>query len=84
MARRPVLSPSYTLRRNALYKGFLGGSRGWILVGVLMYGPRLMKKAFGRTPQYLSTERLEPGQAVRIEAIPPMSRSERRAARRVR
>jgi hypothetical protein len=78
------MSPTFTLRRNALYKGFLGGSRGWMAVGVALYGPRLMKKAFGRTPQYLSTERLEPGQAVRIEAIPPMSRSERRAARRGR
>ena len=74
----------FTLRRNALYKGFLGGSRGWIAVGVALYGPRLMKKTFGRSAQFLSLEKLEPGQAVRIEAIPPMSRSERRAARRVR
>ena len=78
------MSPTFTLRRNALYKGFLGGNRGWMVVGVAVYGPRLMKKAFGRTPQHLSTERLAPGQAVRIEAIPPMSRSERRAARRAR
>jgi hypothetical protein len=84
MARRSVMSPTFTLRRNALYKGFLGGSRGWMAVGIVLWGSKLMKKSFGRTPQYLSTERLEPGQAVRIEAIPPLSRSERRAARRAR
>ena len=85
MARRSrVISPTYTLRRNAMFKGFIGGSRGWMAVGVALYGPKLMKKWFGRTPQYLSTERLQPGQAVRIEAIPPMTRSDRRAARRAR
>ena len=84
MARRAPLSPTYTLRRNAVYKGFLGGNRRWILVGVALYGPRLMKKSFGRSAQFLSLEKLQPGQAVRIEAIPPMTRSERRAARRAR
>ena len=84
MARRSVMSPMFTMRRNALYKGFLGGSRGWMAVGVVLWGSKLMKKSFGRTPEYLSTERLEPGQAVRIEAIPPPSRNERRAARRAR
>jgi len=78
------MSPTFTLRRNALYKGFLGGSRGWMAVGVVLWGTKLMKKSFGRTPQFVSLEKLEPGQAVRIEAIPPMSRSERRAARRGR
>ncbi len=78
------MSPTFTLRRNALYKGFLGGSRGWMAVGVVLWGTKLMKKSFGRTPQFVSLEKLLPGQAVRIEAIPPMSRSERRAARRAR
>ena len=84
MRRRRPLSPTYTLRRNAIYKGFLGGNRRWIAVGVALYGPRLMRKTFGRSAEFLSRERLEPGQAVRIEAIPPVSRSERRAARRAR
>ena len=85
MARRTrVLSPVAALRRNALYKGLFGGSRGWMAVGALVWGPRLMKKALGRTEQVVLTERLEPGQALRIEAIRQPTRGETRAARRAR
>ena len=79
-----ALSPTAALRRNALYKGLLGGSRGWMAVGALVWGPRLMKKALGRNEQVVATERLEPGQVLRIEAIKQPSRDERRAARRAR
>jgi hypothetical protein len=85
VARRTrALSPTAALRRNALTKGLFGGSRGWMAVGVAVYGPRLMKKALGRSEQVVATERLEPGQAIRIEAIKAPTRSERRAARRAR
>jgi hypothetical protein len=85
VARRPrLLSPTASLRRNALYKGLLGGRRGWMAVGAVVWGPRLMKKALGRTEQVVATETLEPGQALRIEAIKQPSRDERRAARRAR
>jgi hypothetical protein len=67
-----------------LYKGLLGGSRGWMTVGALVWGPRLLKKAVGRTEKVVLTEKLEPGQALRIEAIRRPSRDERRAARRSR
>jgi hypothetical protein len=53
-------------------------------VGVLVWGPRLMKKALGRTEEVVLTEKLVPGQALRIEAIRRPSRDERRAARRAR
>jgi hypothetical protein len=72
------------LRRDSVYKGVLGGSRGWLAVGALVWGPRLVKKALGRNVQVVATERLEPGQALRIEANKPPSRDERRAARRAR
>ena len=85
MARRSrALSLTAALRRNALYKGLLGGSRGWMAVGALVWGPRLMKRALGRNEQVVATERLEPGQALRIEAIKQPTRDERRAARRGR
>lgn len=85
MARRArLLSPTASLRRNALYKGLLGGSRGWMVVGAAVWAPRMMKKALGRNEVVVATERLEPGQAIRIEAIKPPTRSERRAARRDR
>ena len=38
-----AFSPTAALRRNALYKGLFGGSRGWLAVGAVVWGPRLMK-----------------------------------------
>jgi hypothetical protein len=72
------------LRSNALYKGVLGGSRGWMAIGALVWAPRLVKKVLGRTQQIVATEVLKPGQVLCLEAIPPPTRSERRAARRSR
>jgi hypothetical protein len=79
-----LISPAARLRHNSITRGFLGGDRRWMAVGVLMWGPVLLRKLFGRNVEILSTEVLRPGQAVRIEAIPPPTRSERKAARRAR
>ena len=85
MVRRPsALSPFTALRRNALYKGLFGGSRGWMAVGALVWAPRLLKRVLGRNEQVVATELLEPGQVLRLEAIAPPTRRERRAARRAR
>ena len=67
-----------------MYKGLLGGSRGWMAVGVVVWGPRLMKKALGKNEQIVATEVLRPGQALQLTAISPPTRAERRAARRDR
>ena len=77
-------SPTARLARRALTKGFLGGSRAWMVIGIALWGPQFLRKTFGRSAQFLSLEKLQPGQAVRIEAISAISRSERRAARRAR
>jgi hypothetical protein len=69
------------LRRNALYKGLFGGSRGWLAVGAVMFGGRLLRRVAGKTEEVLTVEKLQPGQAIRIEAIPPDTRRHRRAAR---
>jgi hypothetical protein len=83
VARRPgVLSPFAVLRRNGLYKGLLGGHRGWMTVGAVVWTPRLLKKLLGRNEQIVATEVLKPGQALRLEAIRPPTRGERRSARR--
>lgn len=79
-----MLSPVAALRRGAIYKGVLGGRRGWVAIGAVVWTPRLLKKALGRTEQVVATEVLEPGQALRLEAIKPLTRSERRSARRTR
>ena len=84
MARSRLLSPTVALRRNAIYKGLLGGQRGWLAIGAVVWAPRLMKRILGRTEQVVATERLEPGQVLRIEAIKRPTRAEDRARRRTR
>lgn len=85
MVRRPsALSPLAALRRNALYKGVFGGSRGWMAVGALVWAPRLIKRVLGRTEKVVATEVLRPGQTLCLQAIAPPTRQERRAARRAR
>lgn len=83
MARRTgALSPFAALRRNALYKGLLGGQRGWMAVGAVVWGGRFVRKAFGRSEKVVATEVLRPGQVLQLEAIAPLNRGQRRAARR--
>ena len=76
-----AFSPTAALRRNALYKGLFGGSRGWLAVGAVVWGPRLMKRILGRTEKVVATEVLKPGQALYLQTIPQETRAQRRAAR---
>ena len=79
-----AFSPTAALRRNALYKGLFGGSRGWLAVGAVVWGPRLMKRLLGRNEKVVATEVLKPGQSLYLETIPQQTREQRRAARRDR
>ena len=74
-----MLSPAALLRHNALYKGVFGGSRGWMAVGAMLWGPRLAKRVLGKSEQIIATERLLPGQSIQIEAIRPLTRRQRKA-----
>lgn len=78
--RRGLLSPSLFLRNGAIYKGFLGGSRGWMAVGAVIFGRRAVKKAFGKSEETIALETLKAGQFVRIEAIKPPTRRQRKRA----
>lgn len=83
MRRRPAfLSPSYLIRRNAIYKGMFGGQRGWLALGGLIWGTRFIKKTLGRSEEHAATEVLQPGQFVTIRAIPTPTRKERKTAKR--
>ena len=86
MARRrsTLLSPTALLRRSALYKGFFGGSRGWMAIGVVLWGPRLARKYFGKHPEIVAIERLRAGQFVRLESIAPPTRKQRKALKRAK
>jgi hypothetical protein len=83
MARRPrLLSPTVLLRRNALHKGLFGGSRGWLAVGAALWAPRVVKRVLGRNEEVVTIEKLKPGQFVRVDAVRPPTRRERKSARR--
>ena len=78
-----MLRPTVVLRRNALRKGVFGGHKGWLAVGALLWGRGWLKRTFGRNEEVLLTETLRKGQWLRLEAVGPPTRKERRAARRV-
>lgn len=81
MARRSrLLSPSTFLRNGAIYKGFLGPSRGWKIVGAFIFGRRFLKRLFGKTEETLTVETLKGGQFIRIDAVKPPSRRQRKKA----
>ena len=75
-----LLSPSYFVRNGAIYKGFLGDSGGWRIVGIAYFGLRFLRRALGKNEEIVATEQLRPGQFLRIEAIPMKSKADRRAA----
>src|SRR5688500_15722445 len=79
--RRPsMLSPFAVARRNAIYKGVLGGDRKWMIIGGTVWGVRLLRKSLGKSEQFVTLEKLEPGQWMSLRAIPPTTRKQRKAA----
>ena len=77
-----LLRPSVIIRRNATYKGLLGGNKGWLAVGVVLWSKSFLKKTFGKQEEILTTEKLKKGQFLRIDAVAPPSRRQRRKAKR--
>jgi hypothetical protein len=83
--RRPSsLSPAALARRNGIYKGLLGGDRRWLAIGGVFWGARVMKKMLGKNEEFVTLEKLQPGQWMSLRAIPAPTRKERRAARTTR
>lgn len=67
-----------------MYKGFFGGSRGWMAVGVVLWGPRLAQKYFGKHEEFVAVEKLTAGQFVRVESIAAPTRKQRKAIKRAK
>lgn len=82
MPRPKLLSPSAFIRRAGIYKGLLGGQRGWLIAGGVFWGLRSVRKTLGRSETIAATETLKPGQFVTIQAIKPETRRDRRKARK--
>ena len=66
------------LRARSVKEGLLGGRRSWLVVGVIVWGFRLLRKLSSRSPQVVSTEVLRPGQTVSVSALEPKSRRRNR------
>ena len=54
------------LTRNATTRGFLGGSRGWMAVGVALAGARLFNRFLGNETKVIYSEKLDRGETLVI------------------
>lgn len=66
------------LRKRSVREGLLSGRRSWFLVGIFVWGFRLIRKLMARTPKVVSTEVLRPGQILSVSALEPKSRRRNR------
>jgi hypothetical protein len=83
MPRRPsILSPFAFIRRMGLYRGLLGGQRGWLIAGGSLWAFKRLRGFFGRSESVVTTEVLKAGQFMSLETIRPLTRRQRRRARR--
>ena len=78
--RSSLLSPFAYARRAGIYRGLLGGDRRWLFIGGTVIIAGRIRRMLGRQPEIVTIEKLEPGHPLRLEAIPPPSRRERRRA----
>ncbi|CAB4718285.1 unannotated protein [freshwater metagenome] len=62
------------LRSRSVKEGLLGGRRSWFIIGVFVWGFKLIRKMTSRSPQVVSTEVLRPGQTVSVSALEPKVR----------
>ena len=54
------------LRRTAVARGVLGGNRLWLVVAIVIYGRRIMRRLLGDAPEVVYSEELQPGQSLLI------------------
>jgi hypothetical protein len=48
-----------------------------------MFGGRMLKKMTGKVEQIVATEKIKPGQLLQLEAIKPLTRREKKDAKRL-
>ena len=62
------------LRRQAIVRGLIGGRRGWLVLGGIAWGIRLLGRvANTRRLRTVSTEELRPGESLVISHLPDES-----------
>ena len=53
-----------TLTRLGVYRGLLGGNRGWMALGAVAVGLRGLGRLAGKEPKVVFSEQLDPGQTL--------------------
>ena len=77
-----MLRPSVIIRRKAIYAGFLGPSRFWKVVGVVVIGRTTIKRVFGRSEEILDSSSLGVERFMTLTTAQPMTKRNRRKLRR--
>lgn len=72
-----LLTPLATARRLGITRGLIGGSRGWLVVGGVAWGLRVVRRAAGRHEEVLTIEKLKPGETIQVRALEPRPRRRR-------
>lgn len=57
------------LGRTAIRKGFLGGSTGWTLLGVLLFAPKVWRALFGRKEETVRVGPMQAGDGIELRAV---------------
>lgn len=55
-----------TLTRLGVYRGLLGGNRGWMALGAVAVGLRGLARLAAKEPKVVFSEQLDPGQTLVI------------------
>jgi hypothetical protein len=79
-----LLNPFNLLRRLSIYRGLLAGDKGWLVIGALVWGPRLLRRAMGRRPERVAAEPMGIGHVLRIELLPQDTKLERKVFQRTK
>jgi hypothetical protein len=83
LVRRHWWSPVGYLRRKATVQS-LSGSRGWIVVGGVLWVGGRVRRAISRQPESVVLPKLRLGETLEVVARRPLTRRQRRAVRRAR
>jgi hypothetical protein len=60
------------LRRRAVAAGFLGDSKLWFRIGVVVWSLHLLRRLMGNRPKVVYQAELEPGESIVISDLRPL------------
>jgi hypothetical protein len=76
------LRPSVLIRRKAMHAGFLGPSRVWKVIGVVVFGRSTLTKIFGKSEEVVDVSSLGPERFMTLTTAKPVTRKRRRKLRK--